>query len=461
MNKKEKSVDRFCEWVDRYLNFEKNPKKGIFWLETMRFLCERLDNPQNHCRCIHVAGSKGKGSISRMIACILEENGLKCGIYSSPHIIDFTERICTVRGAFDDYVYEKSANEVISCVENVSSKEWPGERQPTWFELVTLFAFCCFRNAEVDFAVYEVGLGGRLDATNVLMPACCCINTIELEHTEFLGTTLEAIAKEKAGIIKPNVPVIIGTQKSNGVEELFFKIASEKKAPVLFSQKECFINNINYKTERSDFDVTMSFIMKSDLFSRNLNLNISILGEVQAQNASVACLAVKTVFPSIKEDIIEKGLEKVKLQARFEILSKVEHFNDIKAIVLDGAHTVNSVQHTMNTFVKLFGSNTMQEKAVLLFACAADKDVKAIAPFLKNHFASVFLTKPGNSKESDLAHLENAFKNAAIPYVLFEDYKKAVKTAFEKANNEHSLLLATGSFYLIAEVKKYLQAIGS
>ena len=451
-----KATAGFCAWVDRYLNFEKNPKKGIFWLETMRFLCEKLGNPQSSCRCIHVAGSKGKGSISRMIASIVEEYGLSCGIYSSPHIVDFEERISTIHGYFEDCVYKKSTDEVVSCVEGISADEWPGGRQPTWFELVTLYAFCCFRNAGVDFAVYEVGMGGRLDATNVVFPECCCINTIELEHTEYLGDTLELIAGEKAGIIKENVPVIIGWQKDDCVKDVFRKIAGEKKAPVVFAEKEASASVKGYARQKKDPCVAMEATLKSRFFESDINASLRLLGEFQAKNAVVAALAVKTVFKDISGEQIERGLAKACIPARFEILSAPEPFCGIKSLVLDGAHTVNSVRYTIETFKKVFGDDTAKEKAVLLFACASDKDVEDIAPCFKGSFASVFLTKPGYEKGSDLPRLDKAFESASIEHVLIEDCEKGIKTAFEKASKEKSLLLVTGSFYLVSEVRKLL-----
>ena len=210
------AIDVFLDWLSDYLNFELNPKKNIFWLDTIDFLCKRFDNPQDYAPCIHVAGSKGKGSVSKMIACILEEAGYNVGLYSSPHITDFRERICKPSGFFDESVYEEAIKEMIPNVDSII--DLPGDRPITWFELVTLYAFLCFRKAKVNWSVFEVGLGGRLDTTNVIRPKICCITPIELEHTEFLGDTLEKIAAEKAGIIKNCTPVVIARQQTESVK---------------------------------------------------------------------------------------------------------------------------------------------------------------------------------------------------------------------------------------------------
>ena len=177
----------FYKWLDNYLNFEKSQTKGIFWLESMRFLCGKLSNPQDKIPCIHVAGSKGKGSCSAMISSILEEAGYKCGVYESPHISDFRERIGTAHSFFEDIIYEKSADELTSLVDSIPVSELPGQRPLTWFELVTAFGFLCFKNAGCNFVVYETGLGGRLDSTNIVKPLASVLMPIELEHTEFLG----------------------------------------------------------------------------------------------------------------------------------------------------------------------------------------------------------------------------------------------------------------------------------
>ena len=200
----------------------------------------------------------------------------------------------------------------------------------------------------------------------------------------------------------------------------------------------------------------MDASIESSFFKRKVNASLHLLGEFQAQNAATASLVIKTVFKDMDEDLIERGLSKASLPARFEIISGLKSFGGIKAVVLDGAHTVNSVRYTMDTFRKVFGCNTAREKAVLLFACAADKDAEDIAPCFKDSFDSVFLTKPGFVKESDLPRLDKAFDSACIPHVSDYDCEKSIRAAFEKANSNHSLLLVTGSFYLIAEVRKLM-----
>ncbi|MFA6937879.1 MAG: bifunctional folylpolyglutamate synthase/dihydrofolate synthase [Treponema sp.] len=505
------SITVLTKWLDQYLNFERLPQKNIFWLDTMQYLCKRFNHPEYFCPSFHVAGSKGKGSISKMIACILERAGYKTGLYSSPHILEFSERIENAKTKLPEKVYEESVKEIMAGVQSIIPEDLPLQRPVTWFELVTLYAMLCFRNYNADYSVYEVGLGGRLDATNVITPKCCCIGPIELEHTEYLGDTVEKIAFEKGGIIKPSIPVIISKQKPS-VKKVFKDIAEQRKAPVVFIDdilKSCEyvyknrqLSNVSYINEKPLYnkgesafygnrnkgaddnnfvkasetskidgnsfmgtdigmDIKLEFSKDTELgrsFKRPINATLKLLGEFQMYNAAVACLAVKTVFPNLDESIIEHGLSDAKLPGRFEIVSPVENYPNIPELILDGAHTVNSVNFTMQTFTKLYENPEIvrASRAHLLFACAADKDFEDISAFFENKFDDVMLTRPGETKASNMERLEKAFESKDIKHETCSDYVRAIEMALEKANEGHAPLLVTGSFYLVAEVKKFL-----
>ncbi|MDY2844298.1 MAG: Mur ligase family protein [Treponema sp.] len=483
-SEKSEKIINFEKWLDSYLNFEKTPKKNIFWLETMNFFCSKFKNPENAERCFHVAGSKGKGSVSMFIASILKEAGFNAGLYTSPHILDFLERVSLAGDKFSNGIYEKAADELMRTVEAVKEEELPGGRGITWFELVTIFAFLVFRQAKTDFAVYEVGLGGRLDSTNVVNPVCACIGPIELEHTEFLGDTVEKIAAEKGGIIKPASKVVIAKQVPS-VRKVFEEIAKERNAEVFFVDDE--IKNLQFKIEKISLSVAesareakenarnknhpvMSVSFESKYFSRPVHAKLKMLGKFQAQNAALAALAVKISLPEISEETIENGLSNAVLPARFEVVPSPENYENIPYLVLDGAHTVNSETFTMETMREtgLLGidskntdytdcaDKTDLNKPVLLFACAADKDVKDIAPLFKGKFRKIFLTKPGNVKISDTKKMEDAFDENGIPYDFDADFSSQIKKALNFADEKKSVLLVTGSFYLVAEAKKIL-----
>lgn len=444
----------FEQWLNQFLNFEKLPQKNIFWLDTMAFLSEKLNNPEKSYPTIHIAGSKGKGSISAMISSILTEAGFSTGLYTSPHIINFHERISNNQKLFSSEIYENAATMIKNVINN-NINSITKERPITWFELVTLYSFVCFKLAKVDYGIFEVGLGGRLDATNIIKPELCCISTIELEHTEFLGNTLEKIATEKAGIIKENTPVIVARQPES-VKEVFRKIANEKNAPIYFIDE--VFNEI--KSEYSVLNCsenhtpTFSISLKSDIFDSPIITNMKLLGDFQAENAAIAAFAVKKLIPTISNKIIEQGLLKAKLPGRFEIINLEQSNKKLPTIILDGAHTVNSVKHTLKTFKQYFNS----EESVLLFACAADKDVNEISKAFNNNL-KVYLTIPGNIKQSNLKKLEEAFNKQKIKFNSDEDFKKQIELAISEAKNKRLPLLVTGSFYLVSEVKKYIDSL--
>lgn len=445
------AIDVFQQWLDDYLNFERAPQKNIFWLDTIDYLCKRFDNPQDYAPCVHVAGSKGKGSVSRMIACILQEAGYNVGLYMSPHITDFRERICKPTCFLSEEIYEKTIKELIPNIDSIIPESLPAERPITWFELVTLYAFLCFRNAKVDWAVYEVGLGGRLDATNIIRPKICCINAIELEHTEFLGGTLEKIAAEKAGIIKNCTPVIIAPQQSENVKIVLREKAIARHAPYYFVEE--LINHSSYKFDEKS--KKMNIHLESNLFNHQIDASLQMLGKAQILNASMAAIAVKKILPNLDEDVIRRGLEKAKLPGRFEIVEKIKKYDDIPAVILDGAHTLNSISLTIDTLNKLYGA----KKVNLLFACAADKDVKDISMLCKYRFEHVYVTRPGDKKESNLDSEKEAFNAAGIDFTADADYKIMIKKAFDDSAENGNLLLVTGSFYLVSEVKQFIDSI--
>ena len=460
--------DEFKNWLDSFLNFEKLPTKNIFWLDTIEWLCAQFGEPQASAPCVHVAGSKGKGSVSRMISSILTQSGKKCGLYTSPHIKDFYERVSINGALLDASLYKSCALELRKKIDALKNGDLPSNRQITWFELVTVYAFLCFRAAKTDANVFEVGLGGRLDATNIVHPKIAVINTIELEHTEFLGDTLGKIAGEKAGIIKENTPVLCAEPTSAGVRAVFKEAAAQKNAPLYFADELLGGLEFSYEkvlqdqkaaasndSSRSCNQYFMNVTMRSKIFSRPLKARLRMLGSVQARNAFLAAAAVRLAFPEISEATIERGLETAALPARFQTIALGANTSDSALLVLDGAHTVNSISGTMETFNALFSDDKRAKR--LLFACAADKDVSHIAPLFKDKagraiFEKITITKLNSAKQSDPQKAAAAFKQAGLPFELLEDYEAAILSAVEAAKRDGAILLATGSFYLAAEI---------
>lgn len=441
----------FCEWLDGFLDYERVKNKGDFSLESMKFLVDRLRHPERDFKSIHVAGSKGKGSVSTMLASILDAAGHPSGLYTSPHLIDFTERIGTAAGPLDERVYGKACDRIVPLVDSIIPGSIPGGAEPTWFELVTLLAFVSFAEARLPWAVIETGLGGRLDATNVILPEASVLTTIELEHTEYLGDTIAKIAGEKAGIIKAGVPAFVSAQDGEA-RRVFETRARELSSPVFFMDDA--IRSLEATPSRAGLDMTVSFneLPGGASFSRDLRARLRLVNPIQAKNAALAAYVAKYLFPDADEATIERGLSAAWLPGRFEIVGAES------GLVLDGAHTVRSISLAIDTFAKLFPGD-----AELLFACAADKAVDAFAEIFRGRFSRITVTRPGDRKQSDIAHAERAFHSAfppgsAVDVAVDGDFNRAIESAIEGARQRGRPLLVIGSFYLVSEVKRILSS---
>lgn len=436
------TLSDFNTWLTKFLNFEKTQTKGIFWLDSMKFLAEKLGNPQNDIPCIHVAGSKGKGSVSAMIANIVEASGKKCGLYSSPHIVDFRERIKSASSFFEDSVYEKAADILVSCVESIPKEELPGGRALTWFELVTVYSFLCFKYAAVDFAVYETGLGGRLDSTNIVNPLLTVLMPIEKEHTEFLGNTIKEIAAEKAGIIKPGKPAVVSFQNYLDAEEVFKNVSQKCGSECIFVRDCVKILNHSY-SESGLLNAGLDFFGNSGI-TESFAFTLRLPGAVQVQNAAAAITAVKKALPEISNEMIQEGLSKTFIPARFEISSFAG-----RVCIFDGAHTVKSISNTVETLKEIFPKN----ECSLIFACAGDKDIEDIIPLFKGVFARIVFTSPKTVRSCNSQKAYEIAERNGIKAEIIDD----IKTAFQSVisgQKKSDILLVTGSFYLAAEAKE-------
>ncbi len=444
-----RQTELFCEWLENYLNYERIPNRTGFSLETTQFLAQRLGNPEKSLKTLHLAGSKGKGSVSIMLAQILEASGQEAGLYLSPHILDFSERITRAGTPFSDKLYGEAADGMVPLVDSMIPEEVPGKREPTWFELVTLFAFLVFRTARLPWAVIETGLGGRLDATNIIMPEATVFTPIELEHTEYLGDTLEKIAAEKAGIIKPGIPVF--TSRQHPVVRAVLEQRAQALSCPFFSMEDA-IHSIETEVSVSGLGVRVIYNVLDGgaHFDKPFSSRLSLLNTIQAQNAALAAYVFKYLFPDSDDEVIAQGLSGAWLPGRFELLSACP------LIVLDGAHTVDSIALTLKTFDML-----AKEPGELVFACAADKNVDAIASEFGSRFARITVTRPGDVKKSDIGHSAKAFQRALngrddVRLEANPDFIGVLEEALLRAKNENRPLLITGSFYLVAEAKKLL-----
>lgn len=392
-------------------------------------LCSLLGNPQDKLKTIHIAGTNGKGSVSHMLAAILQENGYKTGLYTSPHLKDFRERI-KINGRM------MSKNFLVSFLEK--TKLISEKIKPSFFELTFVMALDYFVQNKVDVAVIETGLGGRLDSTNVISPLLSVITNISYDHMDILGNTLEEIAYEKAGIIKKNTPVVIG-ESNVKTKPVFKKKAQEMNSMISFASRKYKVISSVYQPKSLKLKIANRINNENDIFLLGLN------GMYQEKNILTVLTAVdllKTNF-SLKSQKIKSALLNVKkltgLFGRWEII------HEKPTVVLDVAHNEDGIKQLMAHIQKL-----NFEKLHIIFGMVKDKRIeKALCQFPKK--ANYYFTKAQNPRalpEEDLKNIANTFNLNGTTY---PEVNSAIKAALAKASKK-DLVAVCGSIFVIAEV---------
>ncbi|MEW6162776.1 MAG: folylpolyglutamate synthase/dihydrofolate synthase family protein [Nitrospirota bacterium] len=445
----------YCETINYLYNLQKYGIK--FGLDNIVKLTSALENPHESFTSAHVAGTNGKGSTSAVIASILKAAGLKVGLFTSPHLVSFTERI-RVNGE------EITEGEVVSLTEEIRDKmrSEPVELSPTFFEVVTAMALLYFKRKRIDIAVIEVGMGGRLDATNIITPDVSVITNINYDHMNFLGNTLKEIAHEKAGIIKDGIPVVISSQVPE-VLEVIEERAEERNAGVYLYGRD-----FSSVLKREDLS-GIYFDYRSDSFEIH-DLYLSLAGEHQMQNASVAIKTVELISEKIAGQecspyrdrwgfltppnnfIIREGLKNVRWLGRLEII------NDEPPILIDGAHNPAAAEALSNTLLKSFLWE--YKKIILILGIMDDKDIRGIMKPLLPLASEIILTAPDYKRAAPPAKLAGIAASLGFPDV---HIAPTVKDAIELAKNicqqsavGSHLIVVTGSFYTIGEVNEVL-----
>lgn len=427
-------------WLLDYVNVERG-QATVFKLDRMRALAEALGSPERSYPTVHVAGSKGKGSVSTMLARIFEADGLRPGLYTSPHLLRWKERVSLAGSEMPEAPLVEAARRVRQLVEGKKASDFPGDELPTYFELSTLVAFEAFRLAACDIAVIETGLGGRLDSTNIVEPEASVITALELEHTEWLGDSLEKIAFEKAGIIKPGKPVIVAPQRPEAMA-VVEKVARERGSELIATEATSRIEE--WRIDRRGTTARISF-REGKAWGSVHEFRTPLVGEVQARNMAEAIVAATRVRPSLDPEIVRKGLAAVRLPARFEIVSEEP------PVVLDGAHTPDSVTLALDSFARLFPGPKL-----LLFACAIDKHHGEMARILAPGFDEIVVTTPGTFKKSDPSAVHASFLAVDSGARLIQEPREAFVACLELARRKGLSILVTGSFYLCAEAAQVL-----
>lgn len=411
-------------------------------LQNIERLLKLLQNPEKKFVSIHVAGTNGKGSTSSFIASILKASGYKVGLYTSPHLVDFTERI-RINGI------PISKERVVEYVKILQDEV--DTLKATFFETTTAIAFKYFADEKVDFAVVEVGLGGRLDSTNVIIPAVSVITTISYDHMNILGDTIEEIALEKAGIIKEEIPCITGCNDEKTLN-VIKKVSEEKKSKLIIADD---VSNVKIKevTESS-----LRFDLKTDKnFYPDLIAGVS--GRFQAKNLQLSILTYELLselgFVNFKMESVYDGILKVRdfsgLRGRFEVLS-LSNYSRKPKIIIDVAHNYPAVNQIVSE-LEIFKRN----KLLLIFGVMQDKEYEKMIQKLSEVADFAVATQPKIGRALDAKTICEIFKRNGVDSIYIQDSDKAFDFIMSKASDE-DLVLVTGSHYLVGEVIAHIES---
>ena len=407
-------------------------------LERIEYLLKTLGSPHKGMRIVHVAGTNGKGSVAAMLTSVLQAAGYKVGLFTSPHLTDFEERIVVNQKK----ISRDRLSALVDRIKPIAEEMVHGDtfEHPTFFEIATAMALKHFYEEKVDFAVLEVGLGGRLDATNVVTPEVSVITTIALDHTHVLGTTLEAVAREKAGIIKPGVPVVTGIEDEDLLE--MFKNISHEKNSLLHSTKEI----LSYTKKESNLEGQTFDII--GLGRGYENLTINLLGEHQIANACIAALVVDVMRKkgiAVSDTALKKGFKDVKWPARFQVVQREP------AILLDCAHNPAGMRTLKRTLEDYFS----KQRVTLVLGIMRDKDIpgilKEIAPLAHN----IIITKPKFERAAEPSVIEAEARKYSDNIVVINSVSEALSHAQRNAT-KYDVICVCGSIFNVGEAMEVL-----
>lgn len=414
----------------------------VFKLERMVKLMELLGNPHEALRCVHVAGTNGKGSVVAMTSSCLRECGFTVGTYTSPHLVDIRERISINGQMISHHFFTELMGRVAHAAAEIPERLGP----PTFFELITALAFLHFAEQAVDIAVIEVGLGGKLDATNVIRPEVAVVTQISFDHTQILGKTLPLIAEQKAGIFKKGVPAIT-VQQEPGVVDAMRAVANAVGANLQVVGQDI---EFSYRFEANpQLGPHMRVGLSTDRVTYE-HVPVPLPGEHQALNCGLVLAIIEKLMErgfELPEPKIVAGLEKTEIPGRMEMAWRQPR------IMLDGAHNPAAV----NALMKSIGAHVPYDSLIVIFGCAADKDFDQMLGKLAGGADKVIFTRASNTpraadpKELARRFIESSGKMAQVA----ENFEEALSVA-RRAAGRDDLICVTGSFYLVGEAKKVL-----
>ena len=419
-------------------NLRYSPEK--FDLSRMVRFVESLGNPLTDYKVIHIAGTKGKGSTGAMIANMLTCAGYKTGFYSSPHLLEFTERI-QIDGR---QISKGNLVELTDAIKPFVASI----KELTTFEIITAIAFQYFSQEKVDYAVVEVGMGGRLDATNVVTPALSVITSISHDHMKVLGSTLPQIAMEKAGIIKPGIPVVITSQRKN-VEDVISSIAESKRAPLIHPRDYMRINKVDTSLDGQHFCIEPGKkILDSDFsgipFGKTIFL--PLMGDHQLENARTALVCMLVLHKQgckMSFEQVEEGMRTVEWPGRFEILNREP------LLIVDGAHNRDSFRKLKATIEEYLPD----KKKILIFGASEDKEVELMLNIIQPCVNLLVITKADHPRALDGNEILKFAQKIGMVNVVTDNVEDALKYSI-KITDPNSVIVAAGSLFIAGAIKE-------
>ncbi|MBS1594336.1 MAG: bifunctional folylpolyglutamate synthase/dihydrofolate synthase [Bacteroidetes bacterium] len=387
-------------------------------------LSEILGHPERGTRFIHVAGTNGKGSVTHIIASILQAQGYKVGVFTSPHYRDYRERIKINGQLVTRPFITRFVNDNLEKFKAVNA---------SFFEITTAMAFAYFQEKKVDYAIIEVGMGGRLDSTNIITPLLSVITNISFDHTQFLGNTLPLIAGEKAGIIKPHVPVVIGETHPE-TKDVFISTADKNNAPITFADKKIRLSDFKTEATGSVFSVggkTYKSDLTGDYQKKNIATGLAAIQQLQAAGVKIT------------DNAIAKGLKQVKTSTyfigRWMVMSKKP------LVIFDSAHNEGGIKELAAQLRKL-----SYDQLHFVYGTVSDKDITHILSLLPKK-AAYYFCKPDIPRGKDAMGLQQEAAAQKLKGAIYTSVKQAYKAALAKAG-KNDLVVVSGSIFVVAEL---------
>ncbi len=420
------ALDYLYSFVDYSLKHASELAKADFNLDRMRDLMAELGNPQEKYPIIHVAGTKGKGSVSALAASALQAAGYKTGLYTSPHLQDYAERIQVDKQPIPHDKLAELVEEIKPAVARVPYL--------TTFEITTALGFLYFAHQDCDAAVIEVGLGGRLDATNIITPRVSVITSLSLDHTLVLGDTLAKIAGEKAGIIKPGVPVVSSPQKEEALDVLQ-KVADESDCAFTLVGKDVEFELTSHSIEGQTLRLSTTNLPP-------LELTIPLLGTHQVENAAVAYAALKISKLNISDEAIQRGFESAKWRSRFEVARREP------PVIFELAHNQDSFARMYQTLETYFP----EKQVYLILGASEDKNLAGMFEVMKPKIKKLIATRADHPRAKEPELICQLAEQAGIESEAVQPVEAALQRALELSENDGSIVLSAGSMFVTGEV---------